>query len=135
VTTKLLECGSMSERPEAPPTDSVTDRLTVSTRALAGMGVVVLVGELDHDTAPVLAQAADSFVCAGVPKLVVDCSGLGFCDSSGLNTLLKARQWMADGGGRFFLAAPSRQLRRLLDLTGAASVFETLPDVATVAEA
>lgn len=125
----------MSELPEAPLTDAMVGRLTVSTHALVGAGVIVLVGELDHDTAPALAQAADAFAHAGVPKLVVDCSRLGFCDSSGLNALLKARQWMADGGGRFFLAAPSRQLQRLLDLTGAVSVFESLPDVTAVAEA
>ncbi|WP_042428964.1 STAS domain-containing protein [Streptacidiphilus anmyonensis] len=120
----------MSERPETPHEDSDQDQLTVSVRRQAGAGVVVVAGELDHDTAPSLARATGSLADAGVARIVVDCSELTFCDSTGLNVLLKARLRTTDDGGRFVLAAPSPPLRRLLELTGADGVFETHADVA-----
>jgi stage II sporulation protein AA (anti-sigma F factor antagonist) len=129
VTTEALERACMSERPNTPPAPSEADRLNVSVRTEARTGIVVLAGELDRDTAPALAQATSPLVGVGVPKIVVDCGQLGFCDSSGLNALLKARQQTTDGGGRLILAAPARQLLRLLELTGTLSVFETRPEV------
>ncbi|SEL18257.1 STAS domain-containing protein [Streptacidiphilus jiangxiensis] len=120
----------MPERPETPITDSAEDRLTVSVRRESGAGVVALAGELDHDTAPLLADAALALADDGVAYLVIDCSGLRFCDSTGLNVLLKARLRTVDDGGRFALAGVGPQLRRLLELTGADGVFETHADVA-----
>ncbi|WP_052441903.1 STAS domain-containing protein [Streptacidiphilus anmyonensis] len=126
----------MSERPNTSPTHSEADRLAVSVRRVEEAGIVLLSGELDPDTAPALALATSSLTDAGVTRIVVDCSQLGFCDSSGLNVLLKARQQVSDVGGRLILAAPTRQLLRLLELTGALSVFETQPEAGgAVAEA
>ncbi|MEY9875244.1 anti-anti-sigma factor [Streptacidiphilus sp. MAP12-33] len=120
----------MSEQSETPATDSVQDRLTVSVRRHGGAGVVALAGELDHDTAPTFADAALALADEGVAHLVIDCSALRFCDSTGLNVLLKARLRTVDDGGRFVLAGVGPQLRRLLELTGADGVFETRADVA-----
>ncbi|WP_042366071.1 STAS domain-containing protein [Streptacidiphilus neutrinimicus] len=121
----------MSERPETPHEDPDQEQLTVSVRRQGGAGVVEVVGELDHDTAPALARAIGSLADAGVTCVVVDCSQLGFCDSTGLNVLLKARLATTEDGGRFLLAGPGPQLRRLLELTGADGVFETHSDLAT----
>jgi stage II sporulation protein AA (anti-sigma F factor antagonist) len=120
----------MSERPETLHADSVQDRFTVSVRRQAGAGVVTVAGEIDHDTAPVLTEAAHSLAEAGVAHIVIDCSELGFCDSTGLNVLLKSRLRTTEDGGRFALAAPGRQLCRLLELTGAGTVFELHADLA-----
>ncbi|MFJ5548744.1 STAS domain-containing protein [Streptomyces sp. NPDC093225] len=55
--------------------------------------------------------------------VVVDLQGLSFCDSSGLNVLLNARTVAAEGGQSFSLAAPRQQLLRLMEMTGAATLF------------
>ncbi|WP_052443027.1 STAS domain-containing protein [Streptacidiphilus neutrinimicus] len=120
----------MSEPENTPAAPPEADRLTVAVRTAEEAGYVLLAGELDPDTAPEVALATGSLMDAGVTRIVLDCSRLGFCDSSGLNVLLRARQQVSDVGGRLVLAAPTRQLLRLLELTGALSVFETQPDVA-----
>ncbi|WP_042377288.1 STAS domain-containing protein [Streptacidiphilus melanogenes] len=121
----------MSERPETPHEEPAQEQLTVSVRRQGGAGVVSVAGELDHDTAPSLAQAIGSLADAGVVCIVVDCPQLRFCDSTGLNVLLKARLRTTEDGGRFLLVAPAPQLRRLLELTGAEGVFETHADLET----
>ncbi|MFE4546509.1 STAS domain-containing protein [Streptomyces sp. NPDC056785] len=55
--------------------------------------------------------------------MILDLTGVTFCDSSGLNSLLRLRRRAQDGGGQLALAAPSRQMMRLLTITGAASVI------------
>jgi stage II sporulation protein AA (anti-sigma F factor antagonist) len=129
VTIDTWESARMSERPEAPSADPAQERLTVSVRRQDDAGVVAADGELDHDTAPTLAEAVRSLADAGVTRIVVDCGGLGFCDSTGLNVLLKARLRAVDDGGRFLLTRLGPQLRRLLELTGTDSVFEMRDDV------
>ncbi|MGW0390412.1 STAS domain-containing protein [Streptomyces sp. NPDC003042] len=59
----------------------------------------------------------------GPDEVVVDLSGLTFCDSSGLNALLRARIVAEDRGRTLRLAAPTRQFRRLLEVTGTENLF------------
>ncbi|MEU9303188.1 STAS domain-containing protein [Streptomyces sp. NPDC048269] len=64
---------------------------------------------------------------SGPTDVVVDLSGLTFCDSAGLNALLRGRL-IADASGRTLrLAAPTRQIRRLLELTGSDHLFRIDP--------
>ncbi|MEU8925276.1 STAS domain-containing protein [Kitasatospora sp. NPDC048545] len=76
--------------------------------APAGTRVLALTGHADLDTAPALAHALSNALSdPPVPgTLVVDCSALGFCSSSGLNELLHARQFAIAAGIGFHLAAP-----------------------------
>ncbi|GAA4881781.1 STAS domain-containing protein [Kitasatospora terrestris] len=104
--------------------------LSVSRRpAPPGVTVVALHGSADLDSAAVLAGALRR-VLATPPApgtLVVDCSGVSFCSSSGLNELLRARRVADEAGVVFRLASPSRQVARLLTLTGADTVFDVVP--------
>jgi anti-anti-sigma factor len=94
-----------------------------------GVYVLALAGHADLDTAPVLSRALDEALTGSpVPgSLVVDCAGLVFCSSSGLNELLYARRRAVDAGIAFRLAAPTRQVVRLLQITGTDTVFDVLP--------
>ncbi|MFG2841067.1 STAS domain-containing protein [Streptomyces zaomyceticus] len=93
-----------------------------------GTCVLAVAGEVDIDTAPALSIALDAALCGSpAPKsLVVDCSGLRFCECTGLNELLRARHTAAGVGIGFALAGLSPQVARLLDLTGTRAVFEVL---------
>ncbi|GAA4883291.1 STAS domain-containing protein [Kitasatospora terrestris] len=93
-----------------------------------GMRIVALHGHADLDTAAALARALHQALdTAPVPgTLVVDCSDLTFCSSSGLNELLRARRAANAAGIAFRLAAPSGQVTRLLRVTEADTVFDIL---------
>ncbi|WP_311137543.1 STAS domain-containing protein [Streptomyces sp. I6] len=89
-------------------------------------------GELDHDTAEPLRSALGDAVAGGARRIVVDCAELRFCDSTGLNVLLRARLAAQGGDARVELAALRPQVARMLAVTGAAAVF---PRYASLGEA
>src|SRR2546430_17499058 len=59
----------------------------------------------------------------GCSKLVVDCSRLEFCDSTGLNVLLGARLKAEAAGGGVHLAGMQPVVARVFEITGAEAVF------------
>ncbi|SHN12724.1 STAS domain-containing protein [Actinacidiphila paucisporea] len=91
--------------------------------------VAALKGELD------LTTAAEAYVGAtallgGHPDLILDLSGVTFCDSTGFNALLRLRRRVLEAGGWLALAAPPAQIGRLLTLTGIDVVFAVHGSVA-----
>ncbi|MEU7018126.1 STAS domain-containing protein [Streptomyces sp. NPDC046385] len=105
-------------------------RLSVRTRPEPRAGTVVLAvhGELDHDTAAPLRDALAE--ADGSSRVVVDCSGLRFCDSTGLNVLLRARLRLTEDGGRLDLAGLRPPVDRMFEITGAHTVFQVYEDTA-----
>ncbi|MEV6211534.1 STAS domain-containing protein [Kitasatospora sp. NPDC051914] len=98
-------------------------QLTVSVDRTADRRVLRLVGELDHDSAGPFREALDTAVAEPPPLVVVDCSGLSFCDSTGLNLLLRARLAALSNGGEVVLAGPTPMVQRMLEITGAGEIF------------
>ncbi|MFE4257895.1 STAS domain-containing protein [Streptomyces sp. NPDC056883] len=92
-----------------------------------GPHVLRLRGDMDMDHASELTAALltgiETAYAEGRRDLVVDLTDSSFCDSSGLNVLLRARSAAADHGILLTLAAPSHQMLRLLDLTESATFF------------
>ncbi|MEV4096593.1 STAS domain-containing protein [Streptosporangium saharense] len=74
------------------------------------------------DTAP----GADTSIAAW---LVIDLSGLTFCDSTGLAELLWVLQRSRETGTRLVLAGTNRTLRHMLTTTGLLSFFEMADSV------
>ena len=68
-------------------------------------------------------EAAITALVAQGRYLVIDMSALDFIDCSSLRALLRARALARRGGGDVVLAAPQREVRRLLALTGQDKVF------------
>ncbi|MCX4585656.1 STAS domain-containing protein [Streptomyces sp. NBC_01481] len=98
-------------------------RFDVEVRPVAGAVVLVLSGELDHDTAEPLREALSDAVRAAPERIVVDCADLNFCDSTGLNLLLRARLAAREADGRLALSALRPPVARMFDITGAQAVF------------
>lgn len=114
-----------------PGSASHRGRLTVDVRHHGESAVIAPRGELDHHTADMLRASLDGCVDEGGKRLVVDCSGLEFCDSTGLNVLLGARLKAEAVGGAVHLAAMSPLVARVFEITGAGAVFtlhESLAD-------
>ncbi|MBA3288587.1 MAG: STAS domain-containing protein [Acidimicrobiia bacterium] len=76
-------------------------------------GTLVLVGEIDSYTAPMLAERMER---GDVD--VLDLAGVTFLDSSGLRLLVDAHQTRADAGSSLLLRSPSAPVQRLLEISG-----------------
>ncbi|EFL25564.1 MULTISPECIES: STAS domain-containing protein [Streptomyces] len=98
-------------------------RLQVEVRHHGASAVVTPTGELDHHTAEVLREPLEQCVEGGRVRLVVDCSHLEFCDSTGLNVLLGARLKAEAEGGAVHLAGMQPVVARVFEITGAEAVF------------
>ncbi len=77
---------------------------------------VIVRGELDVATAPELESRLVEAEQTGARSLVLDLSGLGFMDSTGLRVVLGAASRAEQREARFAVM-PSRPVRRLLELT------------------
>jgi anti-anti-sigma factor len=98
-------------------------RLLVEVRQEGTSAVVTPAGELDHHTADLLREPLEDCLEKGYSRLVVDCSRLEFCDSTGLNVLLGARLKAEAAGGGVHLAGMLPVVARVFEITGADAVF------------
>jgi anti-anti-sigma factor len=98
-------------------------RLLVEVREEGSAAVVTPAGELDHHTADLLREPLDGLLSRGIATLVVDCTRLEFCDSTGLNVLLGARLKADSAGGGVRLAGMRPVVARVFEITGADAVF------------
>jgi anti-sigma B factor antagonist len=93
--------------------------------------VVTVRGHLDLDSAPVLTTTLDQVLERPQPRIVVDLSGVEFCDSIGLSAFVVGHRRADDAGGWVRLAAPGAWLAELLatvGLTGRIGVYPTVAD-------
>jgi anti-anti-sigma factor len=88
---------------------------------VSGTVLVIAEGELDLVGAPRLLEAMPR---DGDAPVVLDLASVGFMDSSGLRSLLEARQVCIQGGRAFALARPSEAVQRVLELVDLQSEFE-----------
>ncbi|MEX0173448.1 STAS domain-containing protein [Streptomyces sp. LMG1-1-1.1] len=102
-------------------------------------------GELDLVTSPRIRRSVHDAVAGGRHDLVVDLSGVRFCDSSGVGVLIAARRLLRSCGGRLRLILPGRagkdglgeewagdghgHVDRVLSALGVRRLFEVYEDV------
>lgn len=91
--------------------------------------VLALSGDLDLLAAPDLYQRG-AHAAEDRHNLILEMSGVKFCDSSGFNALIRLRRRTEEAGGRLVLAAAPEQVRRLLALSGAEVLFRTTETLA-----
>ncbi|MFG3000244.1 STAS domain-containing protein [Streptomyces sp. NPDC048340] len=106
------------------------ERFTLEALPLSGATVMVMSGELDHDTAAPFQQVFDAAWRDG-GRLLVDLSHLDFCDSTGLNLLLHGRLAIQAAGGSLELVGLHQPVARMFHVTGADRLFRTHTDVRT----
>ncbi len=82
----------------------------------ASSAAVVLDGEIDIATAPAIRRFLLAAISGGDVHLAVDMSGVTFIDAGGIGVLVAAANRAREAGGGLSLLAPSRQVRRLLDV-------------------
>lgn len=92
-------------------------------------------GEMDLVTSPAVRQHVHDAVAEGRRSLVLDLSGVRFCDSSGVGVLIAARRLMRSCQGRLRLILPARgaedgsHVNRVLAALGVRRLFDVYADV------
>jgi anti-anti-sigma factor len=101
-------------------------RVPAQVQAQAGLPVLrrpavtiaTLEGDLDIAATPVLRERLLSMLGPGVRLLVIDLSGVAFCDVSALAVLIGVQRRARGLGITVRLAAPRPQMAKLLRVTG-----------------
>jgi anti-sigma B factor antagonist len=93
---------------------------------------VIAAGEIDLYTAPRLHSELAAVIANSAPetRIVVDMSGVEFCDSTGMNVLLSCLRQARERGGELELAAPRPAVKKILQVTGLDAVFTVNTDPA-----
>jgi anti-anti-sigma factor len=105
--------------------------LTVSVSTNGTSAIVTVAGEIDVDSATAVRDRLFECVEQGSTKLVIDCSELDFCDSTGLNAFLAGRLRAQAAGGAVHLVGVQPAVARVFEITGAVQGFtfhETLAE-------
>ncbi|MEU5274816.1 STAS domain-containing protein [Streptomyces asoensis] len=101
--------------------------LFIEERIVAGVRVVSVRGEIDHDGKDVLRQALLSADGAAPARLVVDLSGVSFMDSSGINVFVAAHQAATGTEGWVRIAGAQESVLRILELVGVNAIITCHP--------
>jgi anti-anti-sigma factor len=109
--------------------------LRFSTHVEDGYTVATLSGELDVGCTPELREQLLAVLTPWASRLVLDLSGISFCDASGLAVLVSTSRRAALLGGLLRVVAPSSHVDVALRETGLLRLFEIFPTVAAATEA
>ncbi|MBW6438334.1 STAS domain-containing protein [Actinoplanes hulinensis] len=93
------------------------------------VAVLHLRGELDADTAGQLSAALSGLLERPVPRIVVDLTGLKFCDSVGLSAFITSKQVISARGGWLSFAGANPFLAQLMETVGLSRYFAIFPEV------
>lgn len=106
-----------------PPPGDVPFHVTLSWAA-DGHANLVVSGELDHATVPLLARAIEAALERGDRDIVVDVGGVAFCDAGGVNCFVAARACAAAQNRHLYLVDASASLARLLAIVRVEHLLE-----------
>ena len=92
--------------------------LTVEVERTPTEAVVSLTGEIDLSTAPRLSTVVTELLSDAPARVVLDMSGVTFCDSQGLGTLVVLSRKASMAQSCLVLTNVADFLLRVLDITG-----------------
>ena len=101
----------------------------LSVRGQDGYAIATISGETGIASAPVLREQLAGLPRPHASRIVIDLSGVTFCDASGLAVLVAVSRRAGLLGGVLRLAAPAPLTATVLRLTGLESRFEMFPTV------
>lgn len=107
-----------------------TSRVRLLSRTTGGHTVLTVNGELDIATTAALRDRIVGALKATTGPVIIDLSGVSFCDATGLALLVGARRRARLSGCTVVLAGPDRTVSKLLRITGLDRAFTIYPSVA-----
>ncbi|MEW1643954.1 ANTAR domain-containing protein [Streptomyces sp. NPDC091219] len=112
------------EPPSSPLPLPASASLRIATRPTGTRTVVVVSGEIDIDTEQTVETALRQALARSSAGLDLDLAGVGLCDCSGLNALLRVRRLALADGKTVAVRALSAGVDRLFQLTDTSSLFD-----------
>ena len=113
--------------PPTPPAAGLDVSVTVEVTDT----VVVVRGEADVATLPLLVDAFDRIIADQEGDVIVDLAPTEFIDTAALRAVLRAREVLGRSGRQLTFRAPSRIARRLLVVYGLLPLVRSEPAVRT----
>lgn len=98
----------------------------------SNIAVIKLAGEMDISSANLLKAEIKNLLAEEVLHIVLDLADLEFTDSVGIGAIVAGLTRTNESGGRLCAVAPSRPVKRLMDIVG---LFQILDCFDTVQEA
>jgi anti-sigma B factor antagonist len=117
------------------PAAPAAPQFVVDTHREGTTEIVVVQGEVDIATAPLLRAVLDTVVARRPSRVEVDLSGATFLDAHALTTLAAVRRRLFSRHAVLVLRDPSPVVVRLLELTRMTLAFEIVPGPAEVRRA
>lgn len=103
--------------------DTGSEQLRVDVTANGDRATVTVGGELDVHTAPALSDAIAKAFDDGATSIEVDAGDLRFCDSSGIQVLVQAREQALARNGTLILRGAQGPVEKVLTVTGLLELF------------
>jgi anti-sigma B factor antagonist len=88
-----------------------------------GLGLVVLAGEVDIDTAPQFKQAIKGAIDGGASNLIIDMAAVTFIDSTALGILVSGVRDVRQRDGALAVVCTEDNINRVFELTGLNRIF------------
>ena len=97
--------------------------MVIEAAVTAEAALIVIRGELDPATTPLLARRLAQILADGPKRLVFDMAGVGFIDCAAARLIVGTGRCLPLGR-RLVIRRPSPAVRRILELTGLAAHCE-----------
>ncbi len=97
--------------------------------------VLHIAGDIDLAAVPELRSGIEDLVAAGYTNIVLELSRVDYADSTALGLLVWLDRELADSAGKVVLVGATRNVNRVLELSGLVSVAETICAEDTVSDA
>lgn len=105
-------------------------RVDIDTRA--DQAVVTMAGEVDIACTAALGQRLSALIDQGFVRIVLDLSGVQFCDAHGFGLMARVSRQAAQHGGWLRVAGVRPSVARVIDIV---RLTRTLPAYSTVSDA
>jgi anti-anti-sigma factor len=100
--------------------------LHVHEQQLGDSHVIAAQGDIDHVTAPLLADALRRVTLDGEGRVVLDLSETKFIDSAGISTLLNGLRRLTRQRRKMIVVCPPGPPRRVFELLGLIGTFHVV---------
>ncbi|MFJ3670474.1 STAS domain-containing protein [Streptomyces sp. NPDC090106] len=104
--------------------EAAHEAVVVRSRAVGSVWVITLQGDFDFESNNAVDEAVAQALCTVTWPIVFDVTGVSFCDSQLLGSLLRAA-----GARRVGLVGANSLVRRLTEVTGTDHLLVAHPDL------
>jgi anti-sigma B factor antagonist len=94
-----------------------------ATATMASLAVVTFPAEIDMATAGAIGEQIAAVLAPGVHVVIADMTATTFCDSAGINMLIRAKKHAAAHGAELRLLLPCPNVLRVLRIQGVDAVL------------